>query len=66
VAKAQEQEKTCHDSKSRNQQFAVDDSVIVHNYSLGNPWVQGCIIEQSGPISYKVSVDSTNQTWRRH
>ena len=27
---------------------------------------QACTIEQSGPVSYKVSVDSTNQMWHRH
>jgi len=67
VAKAQEQQKTCHDSRtSRDRQFAVDDSVMVRNYSRGDPWVQARIIEQSGPMSYKVLVDSTNQMWRRH
>ena len=60
VAKAQEQQKTCHDSKmSRDRQFAVDDSVMVCSYFQGDPWVQAHIIEQSGPVSYKVSVDST-------
>ena len=39
---------------------------MVRNYSRGDPWVQARVIEQSGPVSYKVSVDSTNQVWRRH
>ena len=39
---------------------------MVCNYSRGDPWVQACVIEQSGPVSYKVSIDSTNQVWRRH
>ena len=66
VAKAQEQQKTYHDSKARDQQFPLDDRVMVRNYSQGDPWVQARVIEQSGPVSYKVSVDSTNQMWRRH
>ena len=66
VAKAQEQQKTYHDSKARDRQFALDDRVMVCNYSRGDPWVQACVIEQSDPVSYKVSVDSTNQLWRRH
>ena len=40
--------------------------MMFHYYSRGDPWVQVCIIEQCGPVSYKVSVDSTNQMWRRH
>ena len=38
----------------------------MRNYSRGDPWVQARVIEQSGPVSYKVSVDSTNQMWHRH
>ena len=66
VAKTQEKQKTYHDSKARGRQFTLDDRVMVRNYSLGDPWVQAHVIEQSGPVSYKVSVDSTNQMWRRH
>ena len=66
VEKAQEQQKNCNDSKSRDRQFAMDDSMMVRNYSQGDPWVQAHIIEQSGPVSYKVSVDSTNQIWHCH
>jgi len=66
VVKAPEQQKTFHDNKSWDRQFAVDNSMMVHNYSRGDPWVQVRIIEKSGPVSYKVSVDSTNQLCRRH
>ena len=66
VEKAQEQQKNCNDSKSRDRQFAMDDSMMVHNYSQSDPWVQARIIKQSGPVPYKVSVDSTNQMGRRH
>ena len=66
MAKAQEQQKNYHDNKSRDRQFAVDNSVMVCNYFQGDPWVQAHTIEQSGPVSYKVSVDSTNQMWHRH
>ena len=66
VAKTQEKQKSYHDSKASDRQFTLDDRVMVRKYSQGDPWVQARVIEQSGPVSYKVSVDSTNQMWRRH
>jgi len=39
---------------------------MVRNYAEGPTWVHAHITEQSGPVSYKVTVDATNQEWRRH
>ena len=66
MTKAQEQQKAWHDSKARDRHFAVNDSVTFRNYAKGDHWVQGCIIEQSHPAAYKVTVKSTDQVWHRH
>ena len=42
------------------------EQVMERNYAQGPDWVPAHITEQTGPVSYKVTVDDTNQTWRRH
>ena len=44
----------------------VDDHVMVKNHAQGPDWMSAYITEQTGPVSYNVRVDDTNQIWRRH
>lgn len=41
-----------------------NQNVWVRNYRRGPEWVRGTVIEQTGPVLYKVKVN--DQTWRRH
>ena len=42
------------------------EQVMVQNYAQGSDWASAHITEQTGPVSYEVTMDDTNQTWRRH
>ena len=66
VFQAQEQQKNIHDKKAKDHQFVVGDHVMACNYAEGPKWVCAQITEQSGPVCYKVTVNTTNQMWRRH
>ena len=66
VFQAQVQQKNIHDKKAQDHQFVVGDHVMARNYAVGPKLVRAQITEQSGPISYKVTVNTTNQIWRRH
>lgn len=44
--------------------FDQDQNVWVRNYRRGPKWVRGTVIEQTGPVLYKVKVN--DQTWKRH
>ena len=66
VFQAQEQQKNIHDKKAQDHQFVVGDHVMARNHAEGPKWVRAQITKQSGPTSYKVTVNTTNQIWRRH
>ena len=44
--------------------FDHNQNVWVRNYRRGPKWVRGTVIEQTGPVLYKVKVN--DQTWKRH
>ena len=44
--------------------FDQNQNVWVRNYRRGPKWVRGTVIEQTGPVLYKVKVN--DQTWKRH
>jgi hypothetical protein len=46
--------------------FSVNDSVWSRNYSSGDPWLPGVIVEVTGPLSYRVRLTSTGREVRRH
>ena len=66
VSHAQEQQTTAHDKTAKDRFFMEGEQVMVRNYAEGPDWVPARITEQTGPVSYKVTLDDTNQTWRRH
>ncbi|XP_022808195.1 uncharacterized protein K02A2.6-like [Stylophora pistillata] len=44
--------------------FDQNQNVWVHNYRIVPKWVRGTVVEQTGPVLYKVKVN--DQTWKRH
>ena len=65
VAQHQHAQKQHHDKSAIEREFSVKDHVYVRNFGRGDKWVQGEIVESTGPVSYKVK---TNQgvVVRRH
>ena len=45
-------------------EFDVAQAVLVRNLREGPKWVHGTIVEQTGPVSYRVQV--SDQIWRCH
>ena len=60
----QADQKSCHDAHSRDRSFDIGQSVLVRNLRDGPKWIPGIVIEQTGPVSYKVQVN--DQIWHRH
>jgi hypothetical protein len=44
--------------------FSASDVVLARDYTSGNKWAIGQIMQQTGPLSYLVKVK--NNVWRRH
>ena len=64
VQTKQAQQKGQHDMHSKDRTFEVGQCVLVRNLRAGPKWISGTIIEQTGPVSYRVQVD--DQIWRWH
>ena len=60
----QAEQKRYHDSHSIFCQFDVGQSVLVQNFGEGPKWISGTIIEQTGPVYYRIKVQ--DQVWHRH
>lgn len=64
VLQKQAQQKESHDSRARERQWFVGQSVMVRNLRPGPAWVPGVIVERLGPLSYLV--ETSEQFWKRH
>ena len=64
VQAKQADQKRYHDVHSKVRQFDIGQPVLVRNLRDGPKWVSGTVIEQTGPVSYRVQV--SDQIWRRH
>ena len=64
VLQSQASQKMHHDAYSKDRSFEIGETVWVANLRGEPKWLCGVIIEQSGPISYRVSV--SDDIWRRH
>ena len=66
VHKAQDAQKKAHDHHTQLRTFAVADPVFVRNFGNKTPlWLMGHIKEQTGPLSYKITLDD-ERIIRRH
>ena len=61
----QQSQKWHHDQKARERKFQVGDSVSVRNFTTGDTWLLGTIVESRGPLSFQVRLQD-GRTVRRH
>ena len=61
----QQSQKWHHDQKARERKFQVGDSVSVRNFTTGDTWLPGTIVESRGPLSFQVKLQD-GRTVRRH
>ncbi|CAL9702513.1 unnamed protein product [Knipowitschia caucasica] len=67
VRRRQYQQKEEHDSRATERQFDVDDPVYLRNTAGDKPkWIPGVVTQQTGPVSYRVQGETTDQVYRRH
>ena len=59
VENEQSRQKFNHDKHSSHRQFAVNDTVVVRNYKKnGGKWIPGTVVNQTGPLSYRVQTQT--------
>ena len=67
VRRKQYRQKEEHDNKAAERQFDVNEQVYLRNTAGENPrWIPGVVKQQTGPVSYKVLGEKTDQLYRRH
>uniref|UniRef100_A0AAV2L2F4 Gypsy retrotransposon integrase-like protein 1 n=1 Tax=Knipowitschia caucasica TaxID=637954 RepID=A0AAV2L2F4_KNICA len=66
VRRRQYQQKEEHDSRATERQFDVDDPVYLRNTAGDPKWIPGVVTQQTGPVSYRVQGETTDQVYRRH
>ena len=64
VVSKQADQKQLHDAHSRSRLFAIGQKGLVRKLQDGPKWLSGVIVEQTGPVSYRVQV--SDQIWRCH
>ena len=65
VEAKQSQQKSDHDRRARNREFAVGDSVFARNFRSGPDWVPAMVIARHGPRTYLLET-ADKLIWRRH
>ena len=65
VESKQLQQKANHDNASRDRGFTSGDLVYAKNFGQGQRWWPGKVVEVTGPVSYRVSLESGHVV-RRH
>ncbi|XP_057711364.1 uncharacterized protein K02A2.6 [Corythoichthys intestinalis] len=67
VRRRQYLQKEEHDNRAAERQFGVDDPVNLRNTAGDKPkWIPGVVTQQTGPVSYRVQGESTDQVYRHH
>ena len=61
----QEQQKDYHDTHAKMRILNPGDLVYIYNFSYGERWIPGTILEKTGPVSYKIQLLDGRIT-RRH
>ena len=56
VQHRQECQKEGHDKRAKVRSFEVGDSVYVKNHGRGDRWLSGTVVEQRGPLSYRIGL----------
>ena len=65
VQENQARQKCVHDSRTRGRAFQIGDIVYIQNF-VGSPtWLEGIILDRTGPVSFKVRL-SDGHIQKRH
>ena len=65
VRQNQCRQKELHDFHARDRVLVEGDSVLVKNFSAGEPWIPGVIYSKTGPSSFTVDLTDGRRV-RRH
>ena len=57
--------KAAVDAHRSMHQFAIGQHVMTQNFCNGARWIPGTVIDQTGPVSYRIRVQG-GRVWRRH
>ena len=57
VERRQQEQKIQHDKRARSRSFSVEDRVFVRNFSAGDRWLPGRIVNLAGPVSFHVQLE---------
>jgi len=59
VSQKQQQQKQTHDLRARTHSFTVGDLAYVRGYGSGQSnWIPSHIVQRTGPVSFKVKLES--------
>ena len=64
VLQKQSDQKSSYDSHSKFHTFAIGQNVLARNLWGEPTWLPGHVVEQTGPVSYRVQV--ADYLWWRH
>lgn len=66
VRQSQDAQRQCRQQHSRDRRFTVGEPVLVRDYRKGeDKWTHGVVLENTGPVSYKVNVGEQG-VWKCH
>ena len=65
VQESQARQQRAHDTHSRARAFQVGDRVYVRNFSGSQVWMEGTILDKTGPVSFRVRL-LDGRIWKRH
>ncbi len=60
----QESQKQAHDRHAQSRSLHIGEAVYSKNFGQGPTWLPGYIVEQTGPLSFKVDL-TAGRKWRR-
>ena len=66
VVNEQLKQKRRHDSHARAQEFGIGQKVLVKNFGQRDKWVPATTTAKTGPVSYRVEMEGSGLSWRRH
>ena len=66
VTDVQDKQKQLHDQHAKCRRFNPGDKVLARSYNDTDSWLQGEVVEVTGPVSYKVHIDKDGKIVRRH
>ena len=65
VDEQQRKQAEYHDRHARARNFVVGDAVYITNFSVGDRWLPGVVVNKSGPVSFHIEL-ADGRTVRRH